>query len=80
MVKEINNSDDRKKLLDTYMFIIEKDYKGMNLSCNQVLTILRETFGVDFTFEELIDYTDRILDMDIKDLEQQVSNLGIRYE
>lgn len=80
-MESINNSNDRRKLLDTYMAIIDKDYKGINLTYNQIVDLLEESFGTTFTFDEMMDYLDRTISgLDIEDIKQQVSNLGIIYD
>lgn len=79
MEQIINNKSDKQKLLQIYIPLI-KQLNHSNINYNEIIQQLKTNFNQDFKISDLITYYEPYYWEEVLDLQQQMYNLGIKYE
>ncbi len=72
-----NNITDKQKLIHTYITIIQDYNKGLKLSYNEIVRLVKSNFNYTITLKDVELYFEPNINEERLDLQLQMNNLGL---
>lgn len=72
-------NSDKQKLLRVYMDILSEEH-GSNLTHEEIINLMDRNFDLQIDSDDILVYQQQMIEIDMLDIEQQISNLGLKYD